>query len=250
MLINTLKKKIFNMISIIIPTLNEEKVIEETLKYLKEFNGEYEIIISDGKSTDKTVEITKKYTDNVIVYNGTNRQTIGKGRNDGALIAKGEYLVFIDADVFIKEPNKFFEIALNTFKNNKDIVALTTYIRVLPEFETTSDKIIWWCLNSSYILYNNIINMGGASGEFQMIKNDAFKKVKGFNEFLIGGEDHELFRRLTKIGKTRFEKSLTVYHTGRRGHKLGWPKFVGVLILASLPVFIKKYFLKEWKVIR
>lgn len=238
------------MISIIIPTLNEEKIIEETLKTLKEFRGDYEIIISDGKSKDKTIEISKKYTDKIIIYNDTKRQTIGKGRNDGAAIAQGEYLVFLDADVHIVNPTEFFEKAIKVFESNKNIVAITTYIKVFKEFETTSDKIIWWCLNSSYILFNNIIGLGGASGEFQMIKKDAFIKVGGFNEFLIGGEDHELFRRLAKIGKTHFVKNLTVYHTGRRGHKLGWPKFVGVLILASLPVFIKKYFLKEWKEIR
>ena len=238
------------MISIVIPTLNEEKIIEETLKTLKEFKGEIEIIVSDGKSKDKTVEIAKKYTDKVIVYNDIKRQTIGKGRNDGAAVAQGEYLVFLDADVHIVNPTEFFEKAVKVFEADKKIVAITTYIKVFKEFETTSDKIIWWCLNSSYILFNNIIGMGGASGEFQLIKKEAFVKVGGFNELLIGGEDHELFRRLAKIGKTRFAKNLTVYHTGRRGHKLGWPKFVGVLILASLPVFIKKYFLKEWKEVR
>lgn len=238
------------MISIIIPTLNEEKIIEKTLKSLREYQGDYEIIVSDGKSTDKTIEIAKKYTDRIVIYKDAIRQTIGKGRNDGASIAIGEYLVFIDADVYIKNPNIFFEKSLKFFAQNRNCIAITTYIKVFPECETTSDKIIWWCLNSSYIFLNNIIGIGGASGEFQMIRTEAFRKVKGFNEFLIGGEDHELFRRLTQIGKTHFEKNLTVYHTGRRGHKLGWPKFVGVLILASLPMFIKKYFLKEWSVIR
>lgn len=238
------------MISIIIPTLNEEKIIEKTLKSLREFHGNYEIIISDGKSTDKTIDIARAYADKIVINDGIKRQTIGKGRNDGAIIAKGDYLVFWDADVYIENPNIFFEKALKVFEQNKDIVAITSYIKVFPEFETTSDKIIWWFINSSYIFLNNITQIGGASGEFQMIKNEAFKKIKGFNEILIGGEDNEIFRRLTKVGKTHFEKSLTVYHTGRRGHKLGCPKYVGILFLAMLPIFIKKYFLKEWKEIR
>lgn len=238
------------MISIVIPTLNEEGTIEKTLKSLREFTGDYEIIVSDGRSHDRTIEIARTYANKVIVYNGMKRQTIGKGRNDGAKMASGDYLVFLDADVSIKNPNEFFEKALKVFEKNKQIIAMTTYIRVLPEFETVSDKIIWWCLNISYIFLNNIISIGGASGEFQMMRTDAFKKVSGFNEILIGGEDHEFFRRLSKVGKTHFERSLTVYHTGRRGHKLGWPKFVGVLALASLPIFIKRHFLKEWKEIR
>lgn len=238
------------MISIIIPTLNEERIIEKTLKCLKGFKGDCEIIVSDGKSTDKTIEIAKKYADKVLIYSDSKRQTIGMGRNDGAKIASGEYLVFLDADVYIENIDTFFNKMIDVFNKDKKIVALTTYIKVFSKFETTSDKIIWYVLNSSYLIFNNVIHTGGASGEFQMIKTEAFRKVGGFNEVLIGGEDHELFRRLSKIGKTHFEKSLTVYHTGRRGHKLGWPKFVGVLILASLPIWIKKYFLKEWRVIR
>jgi glycosyltransferase involved in cell wall biosynthesis len=238
------------MISIIIPTLNEEKIIGRTLESLKDLKDGFEIIVSDGCSRDKTADIARNYTDKVFVYSGQKRQTIGQGRNDGAAKASGEFLVFLDADVTIKDPKDFFGRAVQIFAKNSGLVAMTAYIKVLPEFERTSDKIIWWCINSSYILYNNIFSMGGASGEFQMIRADAFRKVGGFNEVLIGGEDHELFRRLAKVGKTHFEKSLVIYHTGRRGHKLGWPKFVWMLILASLPVFIKRFLLKEWKEIR
>ena len=56
------------MISFIIPTLNEEKTIEKTLKNLSEYFGEKEIIVSDGRSSDKTIEIAKKYTDKVIIH--------------------------------------------------------------------------------------------------------------------------------------------------------------------------------------
>lgn len=238
------------MISIIIPTLNEEKIIGKTLKNLKESIVNYEIIVSDGRSTDRTVDIARAYTDKIFIYKEVRRQTIGEGRNDGTSLATGEYLVFLDADVHIENPRLFFEKALEIFRHNKNLIALTSRIEVFPEFETVSDKIIWRCLNSSYFLLNNIFGVGGASGEFQMIKTEAFKKVGGYNEVLIGGEDHELFRRLAKVGQTRFEKSLVVYHTGRRGHKLGWPKFVGLLMLSMLPIFIKKFFLKEWKEIR
>ena len=98
------------MLSIIIPTLNEEKSIEKTLQSIKELKDyDYEIIISDGKSKDKTVEIAKKYDAKVIVYEGTIRQTIGGGRNLGASIASGDFFVFLDADVTIPDINNFFK---------------------------------------------------------------------------------------------------------------------------------------------
>lgn len=57
------------MISFIIPTLNEESVLENILKWLSGFNGEHEIIVSDGKSNDRTIEIANKYADKVVIYN-------------------------------------------------------------------------------------------------------------------------------------------------------------------------------------
>ena len=59
-----------------------------------------------------------------------------------------------------------------------------------------------------------------------MVRRDVFTKMGGFNEKLTAGEDHEFFQRLAKAGKTHFEKSLTVYHTGRREHEIGWPKLL------------------------
>ncbi|MEI6711131.1 MAG: glycosyltransferase [bacterium] len=69
------------MISFIIPTLREASVIEKTLLWISQYNGEKEIIISDGGSDDGTIEIARKYTDKIIVYKGEKRQTIGMGRN-------------------------------------------------------------------------------------------------------------------------------------------------------------------------
>jgi len=69
------------MISFIIPTLCEESVIENTLQCINKYSGEKEIIISDGNSQDKTIEIAKRYTDKIIVYKGEKRQTIGMARN-------------------------------------------------------------------------------------------------------------------------------------------------------------------------
>ena len=84
------------MISIIIPTLNEEKEIEETLKNLEEplRRGEIEVIISDGGSTDATLEIVKRYTKKIVVHSGAKRQTISHAKNIGAAKAVGEYLLF------------------------------------------------------------------------------------------------------------------------------------------------------------
>ncbi len=76
------------MISIIIPTLNEEKYLPKLLRSIKEqdFKEELEIIVADANSEDKTREIAKKFSCK-IVEGGLP----AKARNEGAKIAKGRF---------------------------------------------------------------------------------------------------------------------------------------------------------------
>lgn len=239
------------MISFVIPTLNEIKTIEQTLQCLTAYSGTNEIIISDGNSKDGTVDVCRKYTDNVIVYDKPDRQTIAMARNMGAADAKGEYLVFLDADVVIPDIDRFFEAAEEAFRSDERLVALTVQYKVVPERRTLADRIFFRMLGLQFLLSNNILRIGASGGEFQMIAGDAFRTVGGFNEKLAAAEDMDLFQRLSKIGHTRFERSLTVYHTGRRAHTVGWPRLAWEWFSNSMSVWIfKKSASKEWKEIR
>ena len=240
------------MISIIIPTLNEEKIIENTLKSLKELRDyDYEIIVSDGGSKDRTIEIAKKYGAKVIVYNGIPRQTIGGGRNLGASIASGDFFVFLDADVLIPDINNFFKKAFSLFDNQKKLVGLTVRIRVFPEMETLADKLIFAFNDYTLFFWNNIIRIGRSGGEFQMIRVPIFKKLQGYNEKIAVCEDSEMFQRLSRDGKTRMEMSLNVLHTGRRAHKIGWLKLLWEWWINGLFVSIFHHsYHKTWKEIR
>src|SRR5690348_14444255 len=121
------------MLSIIIPTLNEETVLEGTISALRVMRTTpYEVIVSDGHSADKTVEIAKKFADKVVEHDGKTRQNISQGRNAGAAAAKGEFLVFLDADGRIENPDSFFTEAIKQFSLNPKLVALTVKIKVFP----------------------------------------------------------------------------------------------------------------------
>lgn len=239
------------MISFVIPTLNEESVIEKLLKCLESYSGEKEIIVSDGGSTDKTREIASRYTKNVLCHDEKTRQNIAGGRNAGAKIARGDYIVFMDADDYIKDPDLFFERLEDFFSKNKEYIALTVKLKVLPEMETFGDKLGFGYVNFQNFLVNNIFSSGGAPGEFQMIKRWAFEKIGGFDEKITVAEDYELCRRLRKLGKIYYDGSSIVYHTGRRAHKIGWPKLLSIWLVNGISVLIfKKSYHNEWKVIR
>lgn len=241
------------MISFIIPTLKEEKVLEKLLKNLKEITVcDYEIIVSDGGSKDNTLAIAKKYADKVVENQTGQRQTIASGRNAGAKVARGEFLVFFDADVYIPEPNKFFARALKDFADNQKLLGLSGWVRVFPEMETWAD-FFGYVIVSDWMFYlqNNIFHIGSTCGEFQMIKTDTFKKLGGFKEYLTVSEDKDLFYRISKYGRTKTNPKLLLYHTGRRPHQIGWPKLLWQWARDSFhaAVFDKAHS-DEWKVIR
>ena len=109
------------IISIVIPTLNEEKYLPKTLKSLKNQTFKnYELIICDGGSTDRTVEIAKSFGARVIVKNNSN---VCEARDIGLRQASGEILVGADADTIY--PNDHLQNIYEAFQKNKKIVAVT-----------------------------------------------------------------------------------------------------------------------------
>jgi glycosyltransferase involved in cell wall biosynthesis len=240
------------MISFIIPTLNEEKILEQTIRGLQLLqNQEFEIIISDGGSKDTTLAIAEKLGAKTIIYTGTTRQTIANGRNLGAGEATGDVLIFLDADVTIPDINIFIPQVLKKLNQKPNILAMTVALKTLPTIATLADKIFSDIMNYIYFINNNIFHFGGAGGEFQVIRSEAFKKVGGFNDTLVAGEDNELFYRLARIGTTYMDLSLTVYHPARRAHKIGWGKLLFLYFKNWITgVFLKKSSSTEWDEIR
>ena len=86
-------------ISIIIPTLNEEKTISQCLETVVNIPG-IEVIVSDGVSTDRTVEIAGQHRDVKVVSSLTGRSI---QMNNGATCAKGEILLFLHADCILSK---------------------------------------------------------------------------------------------------------------------------------------------------
>lgn len=240
------------MISFIIPTLNEELYLEDTLKNISRYLGSHEIIISDGGSTDRTIEIARKYTDKIIVHKQSHRQTIPEGRNAGAFASHGSYIVEIDADTRFNDINDFFHILISRFENNKKLVAATTWFRVYPDKETIPDRLVYGFTGLLSLVINNYLEGGATSGgEFQMMRRDAFMQVDGYNEKLIAMEDNDLFIRMSKLGLIHFANNLTIYHSARRAHKLGWDVMIWDFIKNSISMTLfQKTASKVWTVIR
>ncbi len=240
------------MISVVIPTFNEAARLEATIVNLRSALStiEHEIIVSDGSSTDDTIDIAQRLADKTIVYHGEGRQTIGQARNMGAAAANGEFLVFVDADVRIVD-DAFFSRALRYFETDSRVVALTVAMHYLPEEKRFWDSVFEGMITVSHFIQNTILRHGSGSGEFQMVRAGAFKKVGGYDETIVVAEDNELYWRLAKIGRTIFSPHLRVYHSARRPHELGWPRLLWHWAVNGIWVLLfRRSVHKEWKPVR
>ncbi len=196
-------------ISVIIPALNEEKYIHYSLEGLKKQSfKDFETIVSDGGSSDKTRDIAKKYAKVVI----DRTKGMAAGRNTGAKAAKGEILVFLDADT--KPSRDLLKVYSTAFGNG--IIAATGPI--LPLEKNLNKRIGLGYRFVSILFVKLSIMLGRPSivGSNFAVRRDVFNKVHGFNPALKTYEDWDLSSKLKEQGKIVYLDGALVYTSARR----------------------------------
>jgi glycosyltransferase involved in cell wall biosynthesis len=238
--------------SIIIPTLNEEKLLPGLLGSLSnqslKSKFDYEVVVSDNGSTDGTLGIAHRLSDKVVCHEEGKIKSIAACRSNGAKCSSGSFLIFVNADVRFD-----VEQLLSTIEKKfapSEYVAMTCPIKVLPDQEELRDKCFSVVCNT-YYYFSNLVGLGIARGECQIIRRNVYETVGGYNEKIVAGEDFELFMRIRKHGKVLFSWSATVYESPRRYHKWGYVRTISAWLLTSAGSwFRKKPFYKEWETIR
>ncbi len=239
------------LFSILIPTLQEGDYLDATLACLAALALPHEVIVSDGGSTDATLEIARRHGARIVEWEGDRRQTFGEAKNAAAAMARGQYLVFIDADVVIPGPTAFFEELLGLFARKPKLAGVTVPLLPRADYARLGDRFFSAPLNFWYVVSNNLFHYGNASGEFQMFPRALFEKVGGYREDLPGGEDTDMFNRVSRVGRTLSYWHLAVRHTCRRAHKTGWLRLYGIWMLQGFHVLIFRVaYYAEWKVVR
>lgn len=176
------------MISIVIPARNEEKNIEHLLQSIKNsgYRKKYEIVVVDGMSEDRTVEIAKKFHARVIQQGG--KLGVGNARNLGWKNTKGSVIVFIEADHmvgkgFLQEIDKtFLDKNVITARYNPKTVAKNFFQKIFQIQVKMSEK-------------------RQKSDEFPTIfRKFVLEKSGGYDDKLSFGEDREFPHRLKSMG--------------------------------------------------
>jgi len=218
--------------SVVIPTFNEEKYLPLLFKDLEiQTFKDFEIIVSDAHSTDSTRSIAKNY--GATVCDGGLPSV---GRNNGAKIAKGDILTFLDADVRIE--NDFIESIDIEFNNKNLDVAVGLFD---SHFERLSEKITYNIWNLSKIIRQKTKFPDG-DGQFMVFKKSVFEYLKGFNENINVAEDTEILKRV-KLNNFKFGVLNVRYiPSSRRYKKIG---HIRVIIGSTLAGIIGYTILKN-----
>ena len=240
------------VISVIIPTLQEEKLLARTLDQFSDDvkrRHRLEVIVSDGGSTDLTTELARSKADFLVEPSNGSLQNISIGRNSGAASARGEILIFFNADVRIGDPDLFFSHMARAISDER-FSAATCNVRIYPEEEGNVDRVFHRCFNW-YCRVLNASGMGMGRGECHVIRKEMFLRIGGYNTKMAAGEDYELFVRLRHVGKVYFARGLTVFESPRRYRQTGYPGVCLLWFLNGLTALLfHRSVVKRWKPVR
>jgi glycosyltransferase involved in cell wall biosynthesis len=223
--------------SVVIPALNEERTLPHLLSDLSKQTYEaYEVIVVDGNSDDRTqerVKIWKEKNDRIKLLTSSKRN-VSVQRNKGGKAAKGEYIVFFDADNRIP-PTFLADLSFQLRKHPCD--GATTYF----EADTTnvSDKLF---ATVSNMVTDMTTSLGSPSayGACIICKRDVFTSIEGFDPHVTYMEDTVFVRQLVARGYVFrvFKTPLFVYSL-RRYRKEGTLRLLRKVAPAALTVLVK-----------
>ena len=197
-------------VSVVIPTMNEEAELPKLLHALAgQTFRDFEIVVGDNHSTDKTRELAAAAGARIV--DGGNPS---EGRNAGARAAKGDIIIFFDADVF--PPADFLERALDEFIERGLDAATADSI---PLSINASDKMLHEVVNKYFRLTESFFPH--APGFFIMVKKSIFDTVGGFDPEIKLAEDHTFVHGAAKVGKFAVLRNVKIPVSARRITKEG-----------------------------
>lgn len=175
------------MISIIIPSYDQEEYLNEAINSAVE-NHPHEVIVIDDGSTDNSLQLAQSYGNRVKVISQVNKG-LASARNTGVMNATGEYILPLDADDVL-QPNAVERIQEIIDQTDADIVAPS-----FRTFGTTNQEVIIGPANVFDFLEANRI------GYFSAIRKSKLLEIGGYSPRMTWGyEDLHLWINLLNRG--------------------------------------------------
>ncbi len=183
-------------VSVVIPAFNEEKLLGACVEAVRAAFAaagpapDYEIIVCNNNSSDKTAEIAAALGAKVV-FEPLNQ--MGAARNTGAAAAAGLWLIFLDADSVLSAATLRAALGLMRGGAAAGGGALIGFFPDTP----------WWALVMTAV-WNAVSRWFSlAAGSFMFCRADAFRAVGGFDRRVYAGEELLLSRAVRRWGRTR-----------------------------------------------
>lgn len=207
-------------VSIVVPTYNEQKYIRRALEGLLSQRADfgYEVIVSDGNSTDSTAKIAREMGARVVFEP---KRTIAAGRQKGFMEARGKIIVSSSADVHVK-PGWLAKLVEPIRKGN----CVAAAGPVIPKDGNLLEHAFAKGLLTPVARGLSKLGIPYVVGDNMAIRADVFRKVGGFDTDMVTAEDTYLIKKAGKYGKFRFVKDAPVFISMRRVREWGYPKYL------------------------
>jgi glycosyltransferase involved in cell wall biosynthesis len=196
-------------VSVIVRTYNEEKWISGCLNaiFSQDFDEDFEVIIVDSESVDRTVEIAKEF-DVQIIQVPKETFSFGKSLNEGAKFSSGKYI--INLSVHAIPANKKW--MMNLIENLKNPGVAGAYGKQIPypNCHPSLKRDLSCFFGEKKVVQVKNPKFSNANAA---IKREIWEREK-FNERIIAGEDWEWARRVQSLGyRIVYEPNAVVYHS-------------------------------------
>ena len=227
--------------SFVIPSLNEEVNLPVLLSSLaSQTVKDFEVVVSDGKSEDKTKEEALKFKDKLMLkFVESPKRKLTFQRNFGAKNAEGEYLIFLDSD-YKTEEGFLKKISDTLKKTNADVIIPVS----MPVTKDIFWKTYYWITNK--IAFTTLIlGQPFTVASAICVRKELFDKIGGYDDSIFVYEDQYLFRQTFKLkAKIAYSKA-KLYFSLRRNEKVGKIKFIYENLIATLHLIFKGPIKKE-----
>lgn len=232
------RQQVPGRLSIVIPALNEEKFLPHLLASLSaQSDQDFEVLVVDGSSKDNTVRSARTFRSRLpklqILVSKT--ASLPLQRNLGARAARGEWLVFVDADSVLLP---YFVERLRSFIAEHHPNLFTSWFR--PDSDVSADALFILIANL-FVEGSIIMHRPIAPGPLTVVRRQVFDLVGGYDEALGFGEDYDFSRRIAArgIGLQILRETLYVYSL-RRVRKQGRLRFMRLYARAALLVLLTR----------
>lgn len=224
--------------SVIIPALNEEKFLPNLLASLAaQTKRNFEVIVVDGHSDDKTVAVAHTFDTALpsLHITRSDKASLPLQRNLGTRNARGQWLVFIDADSVLMP---YFMDRLQVYIEAAKPMVFTTWMQ--PDSDVNNDA-IFTLFTNIFIESMIVFKRPFTPGPLTVIAADIFRDVGGYDETHAFNEDVEFGLRLAKRGVTlRILRETLYIWSMRRIRRESKLKLMQQYVLSALPIFFLK----------